>query len=219
MHTLWGSNTGRGSPAPLVGLWCVPLEEPPSRLPVCRAACIFVLCERGAGIPLTSHIQKQRIGTALLDFTWAICWFWGKHPVAVSWDYVTFLLLRGHLARYILLFKSKNRMGTLCFVTSVSFFHSLSCTLRATSCSLLCKQPHIIWPYWQFVLSIKLRPCLWGCVLSVSQLDNLKDKDYCVKHCAISSMNRVCSVCAVSWQWHCALTPKQVLKYSVQGIL
>lgn len=98
---------------------------------------------------------------------------------------MTFLLLRGHLARYILLFKSKNRMGTLCFVTSVSFFHSLSCTLRATSCSLLCKQPHIIWPYWQFALGMKLRLCLWGCILSVSQLDNLKDKDYYVKHCSV----------------------------------
>lgn len=121
-----------------------------------------------------SPTDRQRVGTALLDFT--SCWFWGKHPAAVSWDYVTFLLLRRHLARYILLFKSKNRMGTLCFVTSVSFFHSLSCTLRATSCSLLCKRPHIIWPCWQFALGTKLRPCLWGCVLSVSQLDNLKGK-------------------------------------------
>lgn len=51
-----------------------------------------------------------------------------------------------------------------------------------------------------------LTVCFWyeaeavfvGCVLSVSQLDNLKDKDYYVKHCSVSSMNLVCSVCAVS---------------------
>lgn len=48
----------------------------------------------------------------------------------VNWDYATFLFLSRHLARRILWFKSKNRMGTLCFVTLVSFFHSLSCTLK-----------------------------------------------------------------------------------------
>lgn len=40
-QTLWGSNIGKGSPPPEVGLWCVPLAEPTLSLPVCRGGCIF----------------------------------------------------------------------------------------------------------------------------------------------------------------------------------
>lgn len=39
--TLRGSNVGKGSPAPVVGLRCVPLVEPTLSLRVCRGGCVF----------------------------------------------------------------------------------------------------------------------------------------------------------------------------------